>query len=184
MDVVDTHFGVVKVLRPKRHSDQRGYFAETYNRKVFAALGIEREFVQDNHSLSRGRGVVRGLHFQIPPFAQAKLVRVVRGSVLDVAVDIRRGSATFGRHVCVTLSAEEGTEIFIPTGFAHGFCTLEPGTEVLYKTDAYYSQAHDRGILWSDPALAIPWPVSATEAEISDKDRRQPLLSELTDMFE
>ncbi len=184
MEIVETHFDAVKVLGPARHGDARGFFAETYNRKVFAALGIEGEFVQDNHSHSRARGVVRGLHFQLPPFAQAKLVRVARGSVLDVVVDIRRGSPSIGRHAAVTLSAEAGNQIFVPTGFAHGFCTLEPDTEVLYKVDAYYSPQHERGLRWNDPALDIVWPVTEEEAEISGKDRTQPLLRELKEMFE
>ena len=184
MEILATHFGAVKVLGPTRHGDARGFFAETYNRKAFAAAGIDGEFVQDNHSLSRGRGVVRGLHFQLPPFAQAKLVRVVRGSVLDAVVDIRRGSASFGRHAAVTLSAEAGNQIFVPAGFAHGFCTLEPDTEVLYKVDAYYSPQHERGLRWNDPALGIAWPVTEAAAEVSGKDRRQPLLHELEDMFE
>lgn len=184
MEILETHFGAVKVLGATRHGDARGFFAETYNREVFAAIGIEGEFVQDNHSRSRGRGVVRGLHFQLPPFAQAKLVRVVRGSVLDAVVDIRRGSASFGRHATVTLSAEAGNQIFVPTGFAHGFCTLEPDTEVLYKVDAYYSPQHERGLRWNDPALGIVWPVTEEEVEISDKDRKQPLLRELKEMFE
>jgi dTDP-4-dehydrorhamnose 3,5-epimerase len=138
--------------------------------------------VQDNHSLSRKPGVIRGLHFQLPPFAQAKLVRVVRGSVLDVVVDIRRGSPSFGHHATVTLSAGNGLQLFVPHGFAHGFCTLEPDTEVLYKVDAYYAPEHERGLLWNDPALAIPWPAAAPE--ISDKDRCWPSLSDLADMFE
>ncbi|HWA91142.1 MAG TPA: dTDP-4-dehydrorhamnose 3,5-epimerase [Rhizomicrobium sp.] len=179
-----SHFGAVKVLAPERHGDARGWFAETYNRDALARLGIDCDFVQDNHSLSRRPGTVRGLHFQLPPFAQAKLVRVVRGRVLDAVVDLRRGSPSFGRHAAMELGAEDGTMLFVPKGFAHGFCTLEPDTEVLYKVDAYYSKAHDRGLLWADPALAIPWPVSAAEAELSDKDRAQPLLSALGLVFE
>lgn len=184
MRVVETYFGTVKLLSPERHGDGRGWFAETYSRKAFAGLGIDGEFVQDNHSLSRRRGTVRGLHFQLPPFAQAKLVRVVKGSVLDVAVDIRRSSPSFGRHVAIALSAGDGMSLFIPRGFAHGFCTLEPDSEVLYKVDNYYSREHDRGLRWNDPALAIAWPVRDGEAEISDKDRLQPLLSELGAVFE
>jgi dTDP-4-dehydrorhamnose 3,5-epimerase len=184
MELVETHFGAVKVLRAKRHGDARGFFAETYSAKDFAALGIACDFVQDNHSLSRKRGVIRGLHFQLPPFAQAKLVRAGRGGVFDVVVDIRRGSPTFGRHVAVTLSAENGLQLFVPAGFAHGFCTLEPDTEVLYKVDAYYAPAHERGVRWNDPALAIPWPVAEAAAEVSEKDRGLPPLSALTDMFE
>lgn len=182
MRIVETHFGVVKVLAPERREDARGFFAETYSRRDFASLGIDCEFVQDNHSLSRKRGVVRGLHYQLPPFAQAKLVRVVRGSVLDAVVDIRRGSPSFGRHAAVTLSSANGRQLFVPKGFAHGFCTLEPETELLYKVDAYYSHDHERGLRWNDPALGIAWPVD--EALVSDKDANQPLLSALEDVFE
>jgi dTDP-4-dehydrorhamnose 3,5-epimerase len=184
MKLVATHFGAVKVLSAERHGDARGFFAETYNTRDFAALGIACDFVQDNHSLSRKAFVVRGLHFQVPPFAQAKLVRVVRGSVLDAVVDIRRGSTTFGRHAAVTLSAENGHQLFVPHGFAHGFCTLEPDTEVLYKVDAYYALDRERGVRWNDPALAIPWPAGEDAAEVSAKDRAWPVLSALADMFE
>jgi dTDP-4-dehydrorhamnose 3,5-epimerase len=184
MELVETHFDAVKVLRAKRRGDARGFFAETYSARDFAVLGIACDFVQDNHSLSRKAGVIRGLHFQLPPFAQAKLLRVVRGSVLDAVVDIRRSSPSFGRHITVTLSAENGLQLFVPHGFAHGFCTLEPDTEVLYKVDAYYAPEHERGLAWDDPALAIPWPVAAGAAEVSEKDRRWPALSGLADMFE
>jgi dTDP-4-dehydrorhamnose 3,5-epimerase len=184
MRLVGTYFGAVKALAPERHGDARGWFAETFNRKAFAELGIDCDFVQDNHSLSLKAGTVRGLHFQLPPCAQAKLVRVVEGRVLDVVVDLRRGSPSFGRHVSLELGAEDGTMLFVPKGFAHGFCTLEPHTAVLYKVDAYYSKAHDRGLLWNDPALAIAWPVEAAAAEVSDKDRRQPLLSALDVVFQ
>ena len=184
MKIIDTHFDAIKVLRPERHNDARGYFVEAYNREVFASLGIDIPFVQDNQSLSHSKGVVRGLHYQLPPFAQAKLVRVLRGSILDVAVDIRRGSPTFGQHVSVTLTAGEGEQILIPVGFAHGFCTLEPETEILYKVSTRYSPAHDRGILWNDPALVIRWPFGEAEMTLSDKDRRQPRLSQTTDLFE
>jgi dTDP-4-dehydrorhamnose 3,5-epimerase len=128
--------------------------------------------------------VVRGLHFQIPPFAQAKLLRVTAGSILDVAVDIRWGSPTFGRHVAVVLSASEGNQISIPEGFAHGYCTLEPDTEVIYKVSAYYSPEHDRGLFWSDPALGIAWPVSADRALVSERDQKHPILSSLPRFFE
>jgi dTDP-4-dehydrorhamnose 3,5-epimerase len=184
MEVLERYFGAVQVIRPVRHADDRGFFSETYSRRTFSAARIDREFVQDNHSLSRMPGVVRGLHFQIPPFAQAKLVRVTRGSVLDAAVDIRKGSPTFGRHAAIVLSDRNGKQMFVPRGFAHGFCTLEPDTEVIYKVDAYYSREHERGLRWNDPALGIAWPVDEDTAELSDKDRRQPLLSELTDVFE
>lgn len=167
----------VKVFVPVRHGDRRGFFSEVYNRRALEAAGVAVDFVQDNHSLSAERGTVRGLHFQIPPFAQTKLVRVVRGSVFDVAVDVRRGSPTFGRHVSVTLSAAEGNQVLVPAGFAHGLMTLEADTEVLYKVSDYYAPDHDRGILWNDPALGIEWPIAKGEAVLSDKDRGQPPLA-------
>jgi dTDP-4-dehydrorhamnose 3,5-epimerase len=179
LDVEATAIPDVKILTPKRFGDHRGFFTEIYNRQRFAEAGITTEFVQDNHSLSAAVGTVRGLHFQSEPFAQAKLVRVVRGRILDVAVDIRRSSPTFGRHVAVELSAENGRQLFIPVGFAHGFCTLEPDTEIQYKVSAYYAAAHDHGIAWDDPALGIEWPVPPDEAVLSDKDRRQPMLADL-----
>jgi dTDP-4-dehydrorhamnose 3,5-epimerase len=183
MEVLSSHYRDVRLLRPKRHVDQRGFFSEAYSRRDYAAIGIMNDFVQDNHSLSRNKGVVRGLHFQRPQFAQAKLLRVLRGSVYDVVVDIRTGSPTFGQHIATVLSAEDWNQIFIPAGFAHGFCTLEPETEILYKVDNYYSPTHDAGILWNDPALGIAWPVSGNEAQLSDKDRRLPLLADLGSVF-
>ena len=173
----------VVLLTPRRFGDERGWFSEVYNRRaVDAALGPVR-FVQDNHSLSRPKGTVRGLHFQRPPTAQGKLVRVVKGAIFDVALDLRRGSPTFGRHVSATLSAENGAQLYVPEGFAHGFCTLEPDTEVLYKVTAFYSAADDGGLLWSDPALGIAWPVTASEAVLSAKDGALPRLAELPDVF-
>jgi len=172
-----------RLIAPARHGDARGFFSETWSRTAFAAIGIDCDFVQDNHSLSHVKGTVRGLHFQTPPFAQAKLVRVARGAVFDVAVDIRQGSPNFGRHVAVKLSAENWYQLFVPPGFAHGFCTLQPDTEVLYKVSAAYAPAHDKGLLWNDPALAIDWPVKADEAMVSDKDRAQPPLAELELVF-
>lgn len=174
--------GVVEI-RPHRFEDDRGFFSETWNEASWAAAGITARFVQDNHSLSRELGVLRGLHYQLPPFAQQKLVRVTRGSVWDVAVDIRRGSPTFGRWAAVRLSASEGNQILVPAGFAHGFVTLEPDTEVQYKVDAPYSSEHDRAIRFDDPALAIEWPVSSDEVILSDKDRAAPLLADLDTDF-
>lgn len=171
-------------LVPARLADERGFFCETYNRERFAEHGITAEFVQDNQSMSARKGTVRGLHFQLPPFAQAKLVRVLRGAVLDVVVDIRRGSPTFGRHATVVLSAALGNEVYVPVGFAHGFCTLEPSTEIAYKVSAPYSREHDRGLLWNDPDLAIDWPVKEGEATLSDKDRTYPGLADLPAAFE
>ena len=179
MQFCDAAIPDVKIIKQGRHFDDRGFFSETFNAAEFRRCGVSGDFVQDNHSLSKERGVVRGLHFQIPPFAQAKLVRVTAGAAFDVAVDIRHASPTFGRHVAVVLSASEWNQIFIPEGFAHGFCTIEPDTEVQYKVNRYYSPAHDRGILWCDPALAIAWPVSGAAAIVSPKDRRHPPLAGL-----
>lgn len=183
LSVEPTAIPDVKIVTPKRFGDNRGFFSETYNRQRFTEAGIDMEFVQDNHSLSAVTGTVRGLHFQSEPFAQAKLIRVVRGRVLDVAVDLRRSSQTFGKHVAVELSADNGRQLFVPVGFAHGFCTLEPNTEIEYKVSAYYSAAHDHGLAWDDPALGIAWPVDRAKAILSDKDRRQPTLAELPIFF-
>jgi dTDP-4-dehydrorhamnose 3,5-epimerase len=183
MQVAETDIGAVKLLKPVRHIDSRGFFSEVFKESALRENGIDTHFVQDNHSLSGSKGVVRGLHFQIPPFAQAKLLRVATGSIFDVAVDIRWGSPSYGRHVGVVLSATDWNQIFIPEGFAHGYCTLEPNTEVLYKVSAYYSAEHDRGLLWNDPALGIAWPVGADEALLSDKDGKHPVLSHLPAFF-
>nr|WP_205800225.1 dTDP-4-dehydrorhamnose 3,5-epimerase [Microvirga terricola] len=173
----------VKIVRTRAFGDQRGTFMETYNRQAFRAAGIEEEFVQDNFSLSVEVGTVRGLHFQIAPFAQTKLVRVGRGRILDVAVDLRRSSPTYGQHVAVELSAENRLQLLVPVGFAHGFCTLEPNTEVHYKVSAHYSAAHDRGLAWNDPALGIAWQVDEARAVLSDKDTKHPLLADLPPVF-
>ncbi|MDH3194847.1 MAG: dTDP-4-dehydrorhamnose 3,5-epimerase [Hyphomicrobiales bacterium] len=171
-------------LKPKKFGDGRGFFSEVYNRTELAEAGFAFDFIQDNHSLSRDKGTVRGLHFQVPPFAQTKLVRVVKGAIFDVAVDIRTGSPTYGRHASIIISAQTWNQVLIPVGFAHGFCTLEPDTEVLYKVDAAYSPQHDRGLLWNDPALAIEWPVEPDIAVLSDKDRNHPTLSQLPASFQ
>lgn len=171
----------VKLITPRRHDDDRGFFSESYSKKALAEAGIIIEFVQDNHSLSKIKGTVRGLHFQTPPFAQDKLVRVTNGSVFDVAVDLRQGSSTFGKHVSAILSAKSWTQILIPIGFAHGFMTLEPNTEVLYKVSAPYSKEHDKGILWNDPQLRIPWPLNS--ATLSSKDSVLPALSQIRSPF-
>jgi len=173
----------VKLIAPRIFRDARGFFSETFNASAFAKAGIEAQFVQDNHSLSVEKGVVRGLHFQTPPHAQDKLVRVVRGAILDVAVDIRRGSPTYGRHVSAVISAENWEQIFIPKGFAHGFCTLEPNTEVIYKVTSLYAPESDKGLQWNDPALAIDWPVTADTAVLSAKDAVQPGLADLPAYF-
>ena len=173
----------VKLLTPKIFRDERGYFSETYNRQVLAAAGIDRTFVQDNQSLSRTKGVLRGLHFQIAPHPQGKLVRVTQGAIFDVAVDIRRGSPSFGQHVSTTLSAENWSQLWIPEGFAHGFCTLEPDTEVIYKVTDFYAPECDMGLAWDDPDLGIAWPLSGTQAILSDKDRSHPRLRDLPAHF-
>ena len=183
MKIVETEIPAVKVLIPRRFGDSRGWFSETWNRKVLAEAGLDLDFVQDNQSLSGPAGTVRGLHFQSPPFAQDKLLRVLRGAILDVAVDLRGGSPTFGRHVTVRLDAAEGAQILVPKGFAHGFVTLEPDTEVLYKVTNYYAPQHDHGLLWNDPDLGIAWPVTEAEAHLSDKDRRQPRLRDIQTPF-
>ena len=174
----------IKLIAAPRFRDQRGYFAETYVRGDFAAAGIAHEFVQDNESLSLRPGTVRGMHFQIPPFAQAKLIRVLSGGIFDACVDLRRSSPRYGQHASVELSAETGEQLFVPAGFAHGFCTLEPNTTVLYKGDAVYSAEHERGIAWSDPALGIAWPIGVDAAILSAKDAVLPPLRDLTVYFD
>ena len=184
MQLIDTEIPDVKMITPKKFGDHRGFFSETYSRQAMAEAGIDLEFVQDNHSLSAQKGVVRGLHFQIPPFAQDKLVRVIRGAVFDVAVDLRRGSPTFAKHVTAVLSAEKWNQMLIPIGFAHGFVTLAPDTEVIYKVTNYYAPDHDRGVLWNDPDLGVEWPIAPDEAILSDKDKTQPGFAELKNLFD
>ena len=178
MEITAAPLAGVLVIRPRRHADDRGAFTETYNRKALATLGIPDEFVQDNQSYSVRAGTIRGLHLQLEPHAQGKLVRVLRGRILDVAVDLRRASATFKQHFALELSASEGTQLWIPPGFAHGFCTLEPETEVLYKVTKYYEPTADRSIRWNDPELAIEWPVDAADVTLSKKDQAAPTLAE------
>ena len=165
------------LLQPRRFEDPRGFFSEVWKETWLEELGITTRFVQDNHSLSRQAGTIRGLHFQRPPSAQGKLVRCVRGAIFDVAVDIRPGSPTYGKHVSVELSAENWRQLWIPRGFAHGLCTLTPDTEVLYKVDAPYDAAADAALRWDDPDIAIAWPLTG-EPLLSDKDRAAPLLAE------
>lgn len=183
VDVVATAIAEVKILTPKKFGDDRGFFSEVYNAATFAAAGLDLAFMQDNHSWSAKRGTIRGLHFQSPPFAQDKLVRVVRGAILDVAVDIRFGSPTYGQHVAVELSAANWRQLLVPVGFAHGFCTLEDDTEVIYKVTNRYSKDHDLGLAFDDPDLAIAWPVAAADAITSDKDRKHPRLHQFTTPF-
>ena len=179
MQVRETEIAEIKIIEPKRFGDERGFFSETYNSAALSAAGIDETFVQDNHSLSREVGVVRGLHFQTPPYAQAKLLRVVRGAVFDVVVDLRRDSPTYKQHVSWVISAKDWNQIFVPVGFAHGFCTLEPDTEVLYKVSALYAPDHEGGVQWNDPDLGIDWPVEPGKAVLSDKDRALPRLREI-----
>jgi dTDP-4-dehydrorhamnose 3,5-epimerase len=183
MEIRPTTIPDVRLITPARHGDHRGFLSEVYSRKALAAAGIDLEFVQDNHTLSADGGTVRGLHYQVAPMAQAKLVRVIRGAIFDVAVDLRRHSPTFGRHVAAVISAEAWNQIFLPVGFAHGFCTLTPDAEVLYRVSNYYSPAHERGLLWNDPALAIAWPPAAAQPILSERDRSHPRLSDLADLF-
>ena len=173
----------IKVFRPKKHGDDRGFFSETYSMRDFAEAGVHTAFVQDNHVLSAQKGTVRGLHFQTQPFAQDKLVRVVRGSIFDVAVDLRAGSPTYGEHVSAIISAQAWNQIFIPIGFAHGLVTLEPDTEVLYKVSNFYSPEHDKGVLWNDPALKIQWPITDSDAMLSPRDKLHPTLDDLPVYF-
>ena len=184
MQVTASAIAAIKLISPTLLGDDRGWFSETYRADVLAAAGVKETFVQDNQSFSAEIGTVRGLHFQVSPFAQAKLVRVLQGAILDVAVDLRRSSPTYGQHVAVRLDAEKGEQLFVPVGFAHGFCTLEPDTMIAYKVSAYYSRECDRGVRWDDPAFGIAWPVAAATAVLSDKDRVAPLLADLGPSFD
>jgi len=184
LTVAPTAIDAVKIITPKSFADSRGDFCETYNRQRFVDNGIMLDFVQDNQSSSIEAGTIRGLHFQSHPAAQDKLVRVLRGKILDVAVDLRRSSATYGKWVAEELSAEDGKQLLVPVGFAHGFCTLVPDTHVLYKVTGYYSPSNDLGIAWNDPDLAIDWPVAPGKAVLSDKDSRLPGFKSLAAYFE
>jgi dTDP-4-dehydrorhamnose 3,5-epimerase len=173
---------VIKIT-PKRHSDPRGYFVELFRDDLFRAHAGDISFIQHNQSLSRPSGTVRGLHYQLTPAAQGKLVRCIRGAILDVALDLRRSSPTFGKHVAVELSSDTGAQLWIPEGFAHGFCTLTPDAEVWYAVTHTYSPEHERGILWNDPELGIDWPVTGEAATLGPRDAVQPRFRELTDFF-
>ena len=183
MQVIPTEIPDVKILVPKQFKDRRGFFSEVYSTKLLKDAGIDMPFVQDNHSLSVEKGVLRGLHYQVAPMAQDKLIRVVRGAILDVALDIRRGSSTFGKHVTALVSSENWQQVFVPVGFAHGFVTLEPNTEVLYKVSAFYSPQHERGVRWNDPALGIDWGIRPDEAVLSQRDTQHPFLKDAQDLF-
>lgn len=178
MNFIKTEIEGVIVIEPKVFPDPRGFFYESYRKELFAVNGIPDDFVQDNISASV-KGVLRGLHYQVAPKAQAKLMRVLRGSVFDVGVDLRPRSKTYGRYFTIVLSATNRKMLYIPKGFAHGFCVLEEGTEFLYKVSDYYAPEHERGLLWSDPALAIPWPELDRKFILSEKDKKYPTLKEL-----
>jgi dTDP-4-dehydrorhamnose 3,5-epimerase len=180
MDVMETDIPGLLVLQPKVFADERGFFMETYNRQRYADAGIGEAFLQDNVSLSK-KGVVRGLHYQAPPFDMGKLVSVLRGSVVDVAVDIRFGSPTFGKYVAVELSAENKRQFWIPAGFAHGFAALEDDTVFSYKCTDVYSPEHDRGVRWNDPEIGIEWLIA--DPLVSEKDRKLPLLKDIAEEF-
>ena len=182
MRVFESDLKSVKLLQPTRYSDQRGYFAETYSKKGVAKYGIFDEFVQDNHSVSAAIGTVRGLHFQAPPFAQAKLVRCGRGAIFDVAVDIRRGSPTYGQWVGYELTAENGAQLYVPEGFAHGFVTLEPDSEIVYKCSDYYTPEVEGSVHWRDPNISIEWPLTNTPV-LSEKDELAPRLDDFESPF-
>jgi dTDP-4-dehydrorhamnose 3,5-epimerase len=179
LDVKSLAIKDVRIIRPKKFGDARGFFSETYNKRAFAEAGINLNFVQDNHSRSTAAGTIRGLHYQGYPFAQDKLVRVVTGRILDVAVDIRKTSPTFGQWVAAEISADEWNQILVPIGFAHAICTLELDTQVIYKVTNYYSPSHDFGIRWNDPDLKIDWPFQEGEIELSEKDKLQPFFKEV-----
>ncbi|WP_164512300.1 dTDP-4-dehydrorhamnose 3,5-epimerase [Oceaniglobus ichthyenteri] len=182
MQVHKTSLAGVFMIEPHRFGDHRGFFAETYSQRVYAELGINENFVQDNHSLSAEIGTVRGLHFQAPPAAQAKLVRCGRGAIFDVAVDIRKDSPTYGKWVGYELSAENGAQLFIPAGFAHGFATLLPDSEIIYKCSDYYAPETERALRWDDPAIGIDWSLKG-KAILSDKDAAAPILADLDSPF-
>ena len=183
MNVETTKLDGVLIIEPQRFGDERGWFTETYSQASLAGHGFTWPFVQDNHSFSAEKGTVRGLHFQIAPHAQDKLVRCSRGSIFDVSLDIRHGSSSFGEHIAVELSAENGHQLLVPAGFAHAFCTLEPDCEVQYKVSDIYAPDCERGILWCDPALGIDWPVSPEDATLSGKDQAYPGLRDLPEYF-
>ncbi|SDN71169.1 dTDP-4-dehydrorhamnose 3,5-epimerase [Desulfonauticus submarinus] len=182
MKVYSTEFPGLFILEPQIFQDKRGFFVETYNAKVFVKLGLNYTFVQDNHAFSKIKGVLRGLHYQIPPMAQAKLVRVARGRVFDVVLDLRKGSPTFGKTFSIELSAEEGKQLLIPRGFAHGYLVLEDNTDFIYKVDNFYSKEHERGVYYDDPQLNINWPMK--DVILSEKDKKQPFFNDLEIVFD
>jgi len=184
MDIRPTAIADVLELVPKRHGDSRGWFSEVTNKRTLASVGIEVEWIQDNESFSAQQGTIRGIHFQIAPNAQHKLIRVVSGSILDVAVDLRRDSPTFAKHTAITLTAAEGNQVFLPAGFGHAFCTTTHDCLIAYKVaGSYYAPESERNIAWNDPAFGINWPVTEEEVELSAKDRTAPLIADAPDLF-
>ncbi len=181
MQITATEFPGLVVITPKVHQDERGFFLETYRREIFQNAGLPFDFVQTNHARSEQPGVLRGLHFQAPPTAQSKLVWVTSGEALDVVVDLRKGSPTFGRHFSIVLKAGAFNRLLVPKGFAHGYLTLTPGVEFQYMVDAYYSPAHEQGLVWNDPDLGIAWPVPAPV--LSEKDKLLPRLKDMVSPF-
>jgi dTDP-4-dehydrorhamnose 3,5-epimerase len=174
----------VKLITPPRFYDGRGFFSETWKQGSFAEAGISGPFIQDNHAVSTGVGVLRGLHCQVGPNAQGKLVRCVKGAIYDVAVDARHGSTTFGRYVGAEISAENWTQIWVPVGFLHAYCTLTEETEVVYKVTGAYDKPAERGVIWNDPDIGIDWPIAADRVVLSDKDRVLPRLRDLPVLFD
>ena len=183
MDVKELDLSGVLVLTPKRFGDARGWFSETYKAPAWREAGVAVDFVQDNHSFSAVQGTLRGLHFQAPPHAQAKLVRCTRGRIWDVVVDFRKGSSTFGRWVAAELTAEKGEQIFVPAGFLHGFVTLTPDCEVVYKVSDTYAPQSDGGVIWNDPDIGIDWPIDDVRVVLSDKDAKLPPLADIDSPF-
>ena len=170
-------------MSPQRHGDERGFFTETYREASYSSAGIEGPFIQDNHAFSKNPGVLRGLHFQAPPYAQGKLVSCLLGKILDVVVDIRKSSKTYGHHVSVVLNSETGNQLFVPKGFAHGYLTLTPDCHVQYKVNAYYNKDSERGLFWNDPQLGINWQSESINPILSDKDTNWPVLDDLPTYF-
>jgi dTDP-4-dehydrorhamnose 3,5-epimerase len=184
MDVEALNLPEVLLITPKKFGDSRGFFSEIWNRRKFAESGTSDDFVQDNYSLSALTGTLRGLHCQIGPSTQGKLIRVVRGAIWDVAVDIRHGSPRFGQHAAAVISVENWRQLWVPGGFLHGFCTLAPDTEVIYKVTTEYDAGAERGVIWNDPDLALPWPVQAEAALLSEKDKILPRLKDCAPWFQ
>lgn len=184
IEIEETILPEVKLIKPRKFGDERGFFSEVWNDRDLKTAGITADFIQDNHAFSAEKGTIRGLHYQMPPKAQGKLVRVTCGAVLDVAVDIRRGSPNFGKYVAVELSSENWHQLWVPAGFAHGYCTLTTDVEFLYKVTNDYSPEHEQGIIWNDPDLGIDWHIPNNETVLSGKDQILPRLSEQKNLFE